>query len=100
MFYITQIIYIQPNQEEIFNQFEALTIPIISKYNGKLLLRIRPDEKSIIEQNIPSPYEIHLVSFETEQDFENFKQDETRKSFMHLKEKAIQSVLTLQGKAI
>ena len=100
MFYITQLIYLKPNQEETFHQFENLVLPLLSKYNGKLLLRTRPDEKSIIEKNIPSPYEIHLVSFETEQDFENFKQDETRKSFVHLKEKSIESVLTLQGKVV
>ena len=56
MLYITQLIYIQPGQEDIFHQFENIAIPIISKYNGQLLLRVRPDGKAIIEKNIEQPY--------------------------------------------
>ena len=67
MIYITQLIYIKEGQEEIFHRFEDIAIPIISKYKGKLLLRIRPDEVSFIEYSIDKPYEIHLVEFDDEQ---------------------------------
>ena len=97
MIYITQLIYIVDGQENIFNQFEAIAIPTILKYNGHLKLRIRPDENSIIESNIENPYEIHLVEFESQQDFENFKKDEERKKFLHLKEQSIKSVIMIQG---
>lgn len=95
--YITQLIYIQPGQEKTFNQFESVAIPAIAKYNGKLMLRIRPDEDEIIESNIETPYEIHLVEFDTERDFENFMQDEARKQFLHLKEQSIRSVQLIKG---
>lgn len=98
MIYITQLIYIKKGQESVFHQFEALAIPIISNYNGRILLRIRPDDASVIEKNIEKPYEVHIVSFDSEQDFENFKQDKTRQEFLHLKEQSIQSVLSIQGK--
>ena len=97
MIYITQLIYIVEGQENIFNQFEAIAIPTILKYNGRLTLRIRPDENSIIESNIENPYEIHLVEFESQQDFDNFKKDEERKKFLHLKEQSIKSVIMIQG---
>lgn len=97
MIYITQLIYIIAGQENVFNQFEDVAIPIISKYNGRLLLRIRPDEHSLIEHHIDKPYEIHLVEFDTEQDFENFKQDEERKNFLHLKEQSITASILIQG---
>ena len=97
MIFITQLIYIIEGQENVFHQFEDIAIPIISKYNGRLLLRVRPDDNSIIENNIDKPYEIHLVEFDTEQDFENFKQDEERKKFLHLKEQSIKSVLLIKG---
>ena len=45
MIYITQLIYIKEGQENIFHQFEDVAISIISKYNGQLLLRIRPCRK-------------------------------------------------------
>jgi uncharacterized protein (DUF1330 family) len=97
MIYITQLIYIKEGQEQVFNQFEDIAIPIISKYNGRFLLRVRPDKHSFIEHNIETPYEIHLVTFETEKDFENFKRDEERKKFLHLKEQSIRSTVLIQG---
>ncbi|MFL9831328.1 hypothetical protein ACSV4D_06065 [Flavobacterium sp. ARAG 55.4] len=97
MIFITQFIYVFEGKEEVFHQFEAIAIPTILKYNGQLLLRVRPDEKSYIEGNIEKPYEIHLVEFASEEDFENFKQDEERKKFLHLKEQSIKSVLSIKG---
>jgi uncharacterized protein (DUF1330 family) len=100
MIYITQLIYIKEGKEEIFHAFENIAIPTISKYNGRLTLRIRPDDNAIIENNIEKPYEIHLVEFDSEEDFENFKKDEERKKFLHLKEKSIKSSILIQGKKL
>lgn len=100
MFYITQFIYIKEGQEEVFYQFEDLAIPIILKYNGRLIYRLRPKESDVITSEIDLPYEIHLVEFESEQDFENFKLDEERKQFLHLKEQSISIVLMLKGSRI
>lgn len=97
MFYITQLIYIKDGQKDVFHQFEDLAIPIIAKYNGRLLLRIRPTEYTFIEHTIDKPYEIHLVEFDSEQDFLNFSKDETRKQFLHLKEQSIKSALLIKG---
>lgn len=46
---------------------------------------------TVIQGNIEIPYEIHIVKFSTESDFQNFMEDETRKSYLHLKEKSIKS---------
>jgi hypothetical protein len=58
---------------------------------------VRPTESNFIERNIDSPYEIHLVEFETQQDFDNFKQDEGRKMFLHLKDQSIKESILIQG---
>jgi uncharacterized protein (DUF1330 family) len=97
MIYITQLIYIKEGKESIFHQFEDIAIPAILKYNGRLLIRVRPDDHSIIEDHIGRPYEIHLVEFETEQDFENFTRDENRRKFLHLKDQSVESVLLIRG---
>lgn len=97
MIYITQLIYINPGQEIIFDQFESIAIPIILKYNGRLLLRMRPAENSFIEIHIEKPYEIHFIEFDAETDFENFKQDKERKQFLHLKEQSIKTSLLIKG---
>ncbi len=100
MIYLTQLIYNKEGQEDVFHQFEKVAIPIITKYNGSLLLRVRPDQKSIIESCIETPYEVHIVEFESEGDFENFKQDEGRNKFLHLKEQSIKSSLLVKGKLV
>ncbi len=97
MIFITQLIYIIKGQEQVFDEFERIAIPAISKYNGRLLLRVRPPENAFIESHIDNPYEIHLVEFETQQDFDNFKQDEERKKFLHLKEQSIKASVLIQG---
>ena len=95
--YFTQLIYIKEGQEAIFHQFEDVAIPLISKYNGQLLLRVRPSEQNFIESTIEHPYEIHLVAFPSDADFQNFMRDEERKMFLHLKEKSIKSVWLIKG---
>lgn len=97
MIYLTQLIYIKDGQENVFHQFEHIAIPIMSRYNGKLLLRIRPNEKAFIEHCIDIPYEIHVVEFDSERDFENFKNDEERNKFLHLKEQSIKATILIQG---
>ena len=72
----------------------------ILKYNGRLLLRVRPTENTFIEHHIDKPYKIHLVEFADEEDFENFKQHEGRKKFLNLKEQSIKSVLLIKGTKI
>jgi uncharacterized protein (DUF1330 family) len=100
MIYITQLIYIIPGQEEVFNQFEQVAIPLIAKYNGKLLFRLRPEANMYIGESAEKPYEIHLVEFLNEQDFENFKLDEERKKFLHLKEQSIRASVMIMGRKL
>lgn len=100
MIYITQLIYLVDGQEAVFDQFEAIAIPAIPQYNGRLLLRVRPDAAAYIESTIEQPYEIHLVAFETDNDFLNFMQDDERKQFLHLKEQSIKSVVLIKGEKL
>lgn len=97
MIYFTQLIYIKEGQEIVFNQFEDIAIPAIARYNGSLLLRVRPGDDAYIEHSIEKPYEIQIASFETEQDFINFSQDEERQRFLHLKEQSIKTSILLKG---
>ncbi|MFO7256156.1 MAG: DUF1330 domain-containing protein [Bacteroidota bacterium] len=97
MIYITQLIYIVPGQEKVFDEFEDVAMPIIPKYNGRLLLRVRPDERAIIDHSIEKPYEIHLVEFGSEDDFNSFMKDEERKKFLHLKEQSIRASVLYKG---
>lgn len=97
MIYITQLIYVKDGMEDVFHQFEDVAIPAILKYNGRMLLRVRPDESSFIESSIERPYEIHFVEFDSEGDLKDFMQDEDRRKFLHLKEQSIKSVFLVKG---
>ena len=97
MIYLTQLIYLKDGGEKIFQEFEDIAIPIISKYNGRLLMRVRPDEAAMIQNSGDKPYEIHLVEFDSEKDFENFSKDEERKKFIHLKDQSVKSTILIRG---
>lgn len=97
MIYVTQLIYIKRGQEAVFDEFESVAIPIISNYNGQLILRVRPEKDAYIESTVEIPYEIHLVKFNSEKDLQNFMLDEERKKFIHLKEQSIERVVVIKG---
>ena len=97
MIYLTQLIYLNQGQEDVFHQFENVAIPLIAKYNGRLLLRIRPSQEAYIQTSIEPPYEVHLVEFDSSEDFDRFKMDGERARFLHLKEQSIKASVLIQG---
>lgn len=97
MLYITQLIYIKEHQESTFHEFEYVAIPILKKYKGELLARIRPSDETFIEGTLEKPYEIHFISFPNESDLQAFMVDEKRKQYVHLKEQSIRSVILVKG---
>lgn len=100
MLYLTQLIYLKEGQEAVFDEFEAVAIPLIAKYNGSMLFRLRPSAADFIETQIERPYEIHFVSFPEEADFTAFMRDEERKKFLHLKEQSIRESWLMKGEKL
>ena len=100
MIHLTQLIYIKPGKEEIFDSFESIALPLIARYNGRLLMRVRPDPSAFIEGKEAPPYEIHLVSFPTEKDFEAFGKDPERAASLHLKEESVDRIVLIRGARI
>lgn len=101
MLYITQLVFLKLGAEAAFHEFESLAIPIIARYGGTLMLRLRPTADTVVESDMHElPYEIHLVSFPSAEAFEDFKKDEERKSFLHLKEESVRAMLLIEGKVV
>ncbi|WP_110518441.1 DUF1330 domain-containing protein [Herpetosiphon llansteffanensis] len=98
--YLTQLIYLHPGQTAVFEQFEALVLPLLAQYHGRLLLRIRPTSVTVIEQHIEQPDEIHLLEFASSADFERYLADPQRQEFLHLKTQSIRSTFVIQGTKI
>ena len=100
MVFITNIIYLHEGQQHLFDEFEEIAIPIIRKYNGRMLARIRPDKHAFIEQCIESPSEVHLCEFDTEDDFQAFLKDDGRTAYLHLRAQSVKSNILVKGTRI
>jgi hypothetical protein len=97
MIFITQLIYLKEGMQQIFDEFEAVAIPSISRYNGTMLFRIRPSKETVLQSSIEVPYEVHMAQFESDTDFNSFLNDPERKRFLHLKEASIRSTILIKG---
>ena len=97
MVYYTQIIYVKKGKQDQFNLFESQVLPLLKKYRGALVYRVRPTEEAVIESAMGRPYELHIVTFPTKEDFAAYSQDETRLQYLHLKEEAIEKVVLIEG---
>jgi hypothetical protein len=99
MIYITQLIYLKPGKGDVFDSFEAVVIPLISRYKGQLLLRVRPDAGAFIEGEAEPPYEIHLAAFPSEADLEAYIKDRERMEAMPLKDASVERIVMIRGNA-
>ena len=89
MIYLTLLLFIKEGKADIFQEFEDLVIPLLKDYNGQLIYRIRPSKANFINCEKEQPYEIHFISFASEEDFINFSKDEKRKAFFNINLKDI-----------
>ena len=97
MIFFTQIIYVRDNQHDIFNEFEDIAIPAMKRYQGEVILRMRPSSETTIESSIEMPYEVQVVSFPAEKNFTDFMNDAERNGALHLKEQSVKSSILIKG---
>jgi hypothetical protein len=100
MLYFTQVIFVKENHEDDFNLFESHVLPLLKKYNGTLIYRVRPANDAVIETTIGHPDEVHLVTFPTRADFEGYSGDSDRLKHMPLKEASIEKALLIEGRLL
>ncbi|MDB5137501.1 MAG: hypothetical protein JWP37_4104 [Mucilaginibacter sp.] len=100
MIYYTQLIFIKPGCENEFHAFEDKVLPLLKEHNGELVYRIRPDKSAFIESSSELPYEIHLVTFKSKTDFESYKIDPKRLSFMEMKNNSVEKITLIEGFAL
>lgn len=97
MIYLTQLIFVKPGKESIFHQFEDFVIPLMQRHGGRMIYRVRPSQDSFISAEEERPYEIHFVSFDSEERFRNYMKDEARLQYMHLKDDSVTSIMLVKG---
>jgi hypothetical protein len=99
MIYYTQLIYIKEGKQDLFEAFENTVLPLLEKYDGQLLLRIRPAADAVLASSVEPPYEVHLVSFPAKINFDSYMSDESRKLALPLKDQSVLRVVLIEGHA-
>lgn len=97
MIHLVQLVYVHPGKEDVFHEFEDVALGLLSKYRGQLVLRLRPPADATLVSIEEPPYEVHVVSFESDDDLSLFMADEERQRFLHLKSDSVRATLTIKG---
>jgi uncharacterized protein (DUF1330 family) len=58
-----------------FQAYEAAVLPLLSEFGGLLERRLRNSDGTV---------EVHIVSFDSDQNFQSYRSDPRRASFAHL----------------
>ncbi|MBE2227395.1 MAG: DUF1330 domain-containing protein [Ignavibacteria bacterium] len=97
-FTITQLIYLNEGGEQDFLKYESLVLPLLEKYRGGLELRLRPGRDNFIYPTEGElPYEVHIVSFETKEDFLRFKNDPVRIKNQELLKNSVKKITVMES---
>jgi uncharacterized protein (DUF1330 family) len=97
MIALTQFVYVDAGKEKAFEEFEAIVLPLLPRHGGELLLRLRPNTATFIAGSWEVPYEVHVVSFETEEGLVSYSNDEARQRFLELKNESVRSSVLIKG---
>jgi antibiotic biosynthesis monooxygenase (ABM) superfamily enzyme len=97
LLYVTQLVYLHPGKEDVFHAFEDTVLPLLKKYDGELLLRLRPSRESFIAGSLDGPYEVHLIRFPNEASLAAYARDEERERVLSLKNEAVRATLLVKG---
>lgn len=97
MTYYTQILFVKEGQETAFHSFEDYVLPLLQRYGGELLYRVRPPKQSVVATTLGYPYELHIVTFLTKSDFQAYRDDPQRTQYLPLKDESISRVLLIEG---
>jgi len=100
LIYITAFLFINEDEEDLYNQYESVVLPLLESYNGKLIYRIQPADENYIDAEEEKPFEIHFMSFESEDGFNSYLKDKKRLSFNHLKERSIKTSFIVKGEKL
>lgn len=92
--------FVHEGKEEVFHRFEDVAIPLMAEYDGRLLYRLRPDAQAYVTSDGERPYEIHFLSFPSDERLNAFMRDPRRLEFAHLKDESVRTSLLVQGTAL
>lgn len=95
VYYVVSIV-LHPEMGEVLRQYEAQAARIMQRHGGQFVYVLKPMHAG------PSndAEEIHLLAFESEQGFLDFRQDPELHQYRHLREVAVKHAQVLPVQAI
>jgi uncharacterized protein (DUF1330 family) len=97
MINLTQLVYVHQGREEVFQTFEDAVLPLLARYRGELVLRLRTEKAAKIGGSSELPYEVHIVRFESEEDLARYTADDERQRLLRLKDESVRSTVVIKG---
>lgn len=97
MIFITVWMFVREGKEATFLQYEEVALKIVQQYRGELIFRMRPDRETMINKIDRIPYEIHILSFPSREDFDEFKSDPERQKIAYLFKESVEEAVLIEG---
>lgn len=94
---LTQLFYVHPGQEAVFEAFEATVIPLLARHGGELVLRLRPQGAGVVSASIEVPYEVHLVRFPSDAALAAYTADPVRQAALPQRAASVRAVRVVIG---
>ena len=97
MVHFTQLIFVKPGTEATFHAYEDRVLPLLDRHGGRLLFRARFGSESVLHSELGSPYEMHLVSFPSDEHFHAYVDDPERQQHAELRAASVESLFSIRS---
>jgi len=94
--YLTVLLYLKAGQQDQFHEYERLVKPLIERYGGRFEHVIKPTQ---VMGSLPRPDEIHLLSFPSEESFQQYRDDPNLPGIAHLRAESVEETIIISGVA-
>jgi uncharacterized protein (DUF1330 family) len=92
---LTVLLFVKEDEEKAFDEYESAVLPLLANHHGKLLYRIRMERKNYLNESAEYPYEIHLIEFDSKQDYDDYLSDPEREKYKSLREQSVLKTIVI-----
>ena len=92
--FMNVLIYLTPGQAEVFRAYEDGALPRLARYGGRVECMFKPAQ---VGGELELPDEVHLLSFESEHGFEQYRADPVVARLGDLREASVARAIFIRG---
>jgi uncharacterized protein (DUF1330 family) len=95
--YVNVLIYVKPGQTQVFRAYEEAALPRLAHHGGRVECMFKP---ATAGGDLALPDEVHVLSFESEQGFEQYRSDPVVEKLAHLREASVARAIFIRGRGL